>query len=177
MFDSLRSRVSSDRAALALPRVLGALVALSACGPAAIGEDGGGEGKVPLAERLAEPTDLGVAPAASGSAARLQAVSLRDGTTYDVEVEILGGGMTLSLDEAGRLRLHELAATAGDIHVGGSVDLDLTGIELRLAGACATSQARAAGEAVTGQAGCAVELAWAVELDHGVVDLAPIRLA
>ena len=177
MFASLSSSLSFVRRALP---VLAVAAALPACAAADLGAPGEPAEDLTLEERLARPTTVGVASSAEGSFARVQAVSLRDGATYEVEVGIRGGAITLSLDDEGRLRLEGLAAQGDDIQMAQTMlppeGLTLTGIELALA-APASGPVTSAGGAMTASAGCALDVHWAVELESGVVDLAPIRLA
>lgn len=128
-----------------------------------------------LADRLSEPLALGFVPSEDGSFARVNAVTLRDGEVHEVDVSVMGGSLTLSLDD-GELRVESMEVTAADVSIDAGVmppdGATLTGISVALA---APVQATLAS---TGSAtgGLPVDLAWAVALDHGVVDLAPIRM-
>jgi hypothetical protein len=132
-----------------------------------------------LAERLSEPLALGFVPSEDGSFARVNAITLRDGEVHEVEVTVMGGSLTLSLDD-GELRVESMEVTAADVSIDAGVmppdGATLTGISVALSApvqAVLSSTDEAAGSA-TG--GLPVDLAWAVQLDHGVVDLAPIRM-
>jgi hypothetical protein len=171
------SPASVHRALLAL--AVG--ISLPACAAAEIDDPARPEGDPSLEERLARPTTVGVVPSAGGSFARVQAVALRDGSTYEVELGISGGAISLSLDAEGQLRLEGLAAQGDDIQMAQTTlppeGLTLTGIALELAAPAAAHASTGPAGTMYASAGCALDLRWAVQLEHGVVDLAPIRLA
>jgi hypothetical protein len=132
-----------------------------------------------LAERLSEPVPLSIVPTEDGSSARVQAVTLRDGHVSDVELLVTGGGLTLSLDDAG-LRVDSLEVQAADVSVGPAAmppdGATLTGISVALSSPVAVTLASSSETAAASAGGLPVSLRWAVELDYGTVDLAPIRL-
>lgn len=132
-----------------------------------------------LAGRLSQPVTLGVVPTDGGSFARVTAVTLRDGDAEEVEVLVSGGSLALALDDA-ELRVESMEVTAVDVTVGPGVmppdGATLTGIAVALASPMHSAVASATGSAVATAGGLPVDLRWAVELDYGIVDLAPIRL-
>lgn len=131
-----------------------------------------------LADRLSEPATLGIVPSDGGSFARVTAVTLRDGREVPVEVEVVEGTLSIALDDA-ELRVEEMAVTAADLEVGAGVmppnGATLTGISIALNSPMG-ALAELGDNTAEIEAGLAVDLRWAVVLDHGVVDLAPIRL-
>lgn len=131
-----------------------------------------------LADRLSEPLTLGFVPSEDGSFARVNAVTLRDGEVHEVEVTVMGGSLTLSLDDA-ELRVESMEVTAADVSIDAGVmppdGATLTGISVALS-APVQAVLASSDDAGSTAGGLPVDLAWAVQLDHGVVDLAPIRL-
>jgi hypothetical protein len=159
-----------------LPRTIAALSLLAtACAADIGGPDHEPSGS--LTDRLSAPVAVSIAP--SGSAARVRAVSLRDGSPTDVELAIVGGTLTLAASD-GQLRVDRLEVGAADITVGASVippdGVRLTGIALDLSTPASGALAMLSDSAGSVAAVWDVQLRWAVELEHGVVDLAPIRL-
>lgn len=136
-------------------------------------------GQSDLGERLAGPLTLGFAPSDGGSFARVTAVTLRDGEAADVEVTVMGGSLDIVLDD-GSLRVESMEITAADVLVGPGVmppdGATLTGIAFSLTAPKLTELADASESAASAAGDLPVDLRWAVELDHGVVDLAPIRM-
>lgn len=136
-------------------------------------------GQSDLAERLAGPLALGFVPSDDGSFARVNAVTLRDGVETEVEIVVKGGGMTLLVDD-GLLRLDSLEVTAADVTVGAGVmppnGATFTGIAVSLSSPMSTALADVTDTAGSATGELAADLRWAVELQHGVVDLAPIRM-
>ena len=136
-------------------------------------------GQSDLRERLAGPLELGFVASDDGSFARVNAVTLRDGEETEVEIVVKGGGMTLAVDD-GTLRLESLEVTAADVTVGAGVmppnGATFTGIAVSLTSPMETALADATDTAGSAADRLAADLRWSVELQHGVVDLAPIRL-
>lgn len=132
-----------------------------------------------LAGRLSEAVTLGVVPTEGGSFARLTAVTLRDGEESEVEVMVSGGSLALALDDA-QLRVESMEVVADDVTVGPGVmppdGATFTGIAVALASPMQSELAHTSGSEARTTGGLAVDLRWAVVLDSGVVDLAPIRL-
>jgi len=158
---------------------LALLLLLSAigCGPE-VGDPAPGS-QPDLAMRLSEPVPLAIVPSADGSFARVAAVTLRDGDVSDVEVVVTSGRLELSLDDAG-LRVGSLEVQAADVSVGPATmppdGATLTGISVALSSPIEVTLASSSETAAVTAGGLPVHLQWAVELDHGTVDLAPIRL-
>ena len=165
----LRQLISSLALLLSLP--------LSGCfaqsGDPASGQSGD------LADRLSEPVTLGIVPTAAGSFARVTAVTLRDGEVNEVEVVVSGGALALALADA-ELRLDSFDVSADDVTVGPGVmppdGATFTGIAVALASPMQSELASETGSGAETAGGLPVDLRWAVVLDNGVVDLAPIRL-
>lgn len=159
---------------LSLCLLLPAMGCFAQSGDPAQGQPGGD-----LAELLSEPVTLGIVSTEDGSFARVRAVALRSGDEYEVEVAVMGGSLTLSLDDA-QLRVESLEVTAADLTVGAGVmppeGATLTGISVALTAPVESELAIEADDSAQTAGGLPVALRWAVELDHGVVDLAPIRL-
>ena len=136
-------------------------------------------GQSDLAERLAGPLTLGFVPSEDGSVARVDAVTLRDGVVFEVEIVVKGGSITLAVDD-GELRVESMDVTAADVTVGPGVmppsGATFTGIAVSLSSPMQTALADATDTAGSAAGDLAVDLRWAVQLQHGVVDLAPIRL-
>lgn len=132
-----------------------------------------------LTDRLTDPVELAFVPSVDGSFARVSAVTLRDGEVTEVEVRVTGGSLTLSLDDAG-LRVESLEVTAADVTMGPGVmppdGATLTGISVGLAAPLAVELGEISDTAAASAGALPVDLRWAVVLDHGTVDLAPIRL-
>ncbi len=147
------------------------------CGPQ-VGDPAPGSAD-DLAGRLAEPVSLAIIPTEDGSFARVGAVSVRDGEVSEVEVTVTGGRLSLSLDDAG-LRVDSLEVQAADVSVGPSTmppdGATLTGISVALTSPVEVTLASSSETAAQSEGGLPVDLRWAVELDYGTVDLAPIRL-
>lgn len=133
-----------------------------------------------LADRLSEPLTFGFVPSEDGSFARVKAVTLRDDEVHEVEVAVMGGSLTLSLDDD-ELRLESMEVTAADVSIDAGVmppdGATLTGISVALAAPVQATLASTREAIGSAAGGLPVDLAWAVALDHGVVDLAPIRMA
>ena len=176
-----------------LPRTLPSGLALAAallCGACAQGGpvDGdiagsgaaGGTGTSDVGQRLDVPAALAVADQSGGSSAQLQAVTLRDGQTHDVQLSVTDGALTLSRTRDGALQVADLVVDVDDVDVSSAVippsGLHITGISLTLAGPATLDVADQTRDHVSGTASLAVDLEWSVVLDRGVVDLAPIRL-
>ncbi len=132
-----------------------------------------------LTERLSGPLTLGIVPGDDGSFARVNAVTLRDGEVSEVLVTVMGGFLTLAID-GGDLRVESLEVTAADVTVGPGVmppdGATLTGISVALSAPTRSALASATDSAAATAGDLPVDLRWAVELEHGAVDLAPIRL-
>lgn len=162
-----------------IPSSLTSLALALAAGCATAGSGDPEPGQSDLAERLSTPVSFGIVASEDGSFARVTAVTLRDGEEHEVEVSIESGSLGLSLDDA-QLRVGELEITAADVAVGPGVmppdGAVLTGISVGLAAPMTAALASTTGTAAVTAGGLPVDLRWAVELDHGVVDLAPIRL-
>ncbi len=167
--------------------------AVSGCADTSLGdaaddrdEEDGGEstGELPvegdLKERLAAPTPFTVADQAGGSRASVTAVALSDGQTAAVELSVVGGVVTLSLDAQDRVVFHDLLIDTDDVMVSPAVvppdGLMLTYLTVELAEAASVQLGSWSGDQVAVGAELAVDVKWAVEVEHGVVDLAPIRL-
>jgi hypothetical protein len=179
---------------LVLAPLLGSLAAgIAGCADASLGDatvDGRDEdegepaGEKPvdldLRERLAAPTTFAVADQTGGSRASLMAVALSDGQTAAVELSVVGGLMTLSLDAQDRVVFHELLVDTEDVMVSAAVvppeGLMLTDLTVELAEPASVQLGSWSDDQVAAGAELAVDVKWAVEVDHGVVDLAPIRL-
>lgn len=171
-----------------LPRGL-ALVAALACGACAQGAPsvgdlpgaGGDPSASDVGHRLDVPAALAVADQAGGSNAALQAVSLQDGQTAEVQLAVTDGALTLSRSRDGALLVDDLVVDVGDVEVSPAVvppsGLRITGISLSLAGPATIDIDDQTADHVSGTASLAVNLQWSVMLDRGVVDLAPIHLA
>jgi hypothetical protein len=179
-------------------RVLGAIgmamaaAALCACAEAELGDGetddrGGGEsdpgdGDAPegLRELLSRPTDFTIADAAGGSRASVLAVSLADDVTAAVELSILGGVVTLSLDDQDRVRFHDLLVDAEDVRVSPAIvppdGLGLTELTMELSEPVSVQVGSQSDDELEADAELGIDVKWAVEVDHGVVNLAPIRL-
>jgi hypothetical protein len=132
-----------------------------------------------LAGLLSEPVTLGIVPGDEGSFARVNAVTLRDGDVSEVEIVVRSGSLVLALDD-GELRVESMEVTAADVTVGPGVmppdGATLTGIAVALASPMQSELASVTGSAAAIAGDLPVDLRWAVELDYGVVDLAPIRI-
>jgi hypothetical protein len=179
---------------LVLALLLGSLEAgLAGCADASLGgasaderdeDEGQPAGEKPvdrdLRERLAAPTAFVVADQPGGSRASLTAVALSDGQTAAVELSVVGGLVTLSLDSQDRVVFHELLVDTDDVMVSPAVvppeGLLLTDLTVELAGPASVQLGSWSDDQVAAGAELAVDVKWAVEVDHGVVDLAPIRL-
>ena len=165
----LRKLISSLALLLSLP--LAGCFAQS--GDPASGESGD------LAERLSQPVTLGVVPTADGSFARVTAVTLRSGELIEVEFVVSGGALELALDDE-MLRVESLEVHADDVTVGPGVmppdGATFKEIAVALAAPMQSALASTTGSAAETAGGLPIDLRWAVELEHGVVDLAPIRL-
>jgi len=145
------------------------------------GRGGGSSEVVGLRDRLAQPLTFAVADRANGSRLHLTAVSLSDDVTASVSVEVLGGVVTLSLDDHDRVRFHELLVDADDVMVSPVVvppdGLALTELAMKLAEPVSMQVGpEASDDHLAGGAELSIDVSWAVEVDRGVVDLAPIRL-
>lgn len=147
------------------------------CGPD-IGDPATGSND-DLAGLLSQPVSLGIVPSADGSVARVSAVVLHDGAVSDVEVVVTGGRLSLSLDDAG-LRVDSLVVDAADLSVGPAAmppdGATLTGISVALASPVEAAVDSASETEAVGEGGLPVTLSWAVQLEYGTVELAPIRL-
>lgn len=181
---------------LHLVRLMGSLSvalagALSACagpelGDGPEGEDGGSSGgtdspsATSLREQLAGATPFTVADGAGGSRANVTAVALSDGETALVEMSIVGGVVTLSMDGDDQVRFHELLVDSEDVTVSPAVvppdGLHLTDLTVELTEPASVQLGSTTEEAVAAGAPLSVDVKWAVEVEHGVVELAPIRL-
>jgi hypothetical protein len=166
---------------LSLIRSSLALLVIAPLVGCATGQSGGGnpDSAGDLADRLSEPMALGVVPTVDGSFARVSAVTLRDGEVTDVEVDVTGGSLTVAIDD-GHLRVESMEITAADVTIGPGVmppdGATLTGISVALASPFQVELADVTDSAAESAGGLPVDLRWAVVLDHGTVDLAPIRL-
>jgi hypothetical protein len=195
MFGMFRSQVVTMRC-LVLAPVLGSLFAIGSAGCAGAslgdasvddGDDDEGEpaGEPPvegdLRQRLAAPTSFVVADQLGGSSASLMAVALSDGQTAAVELAVVGGLVTLSLDSQDRVVFHELLVDTDDVMVSPVVvppdGLMLTDLTVELVEPARVQLGSWSDDEVAAGAELAVDVKWAVEVDHGVVDLAPIRLS
>lgn len=131
-------------------------------------------------ERLAEPTTFTIADAAAGSGARLVAVALGDEVTEEVELSVAGGTITLSRDQDGRIRFHDLRMDTEDVLVAPSVvppdGLTLTDLTMELAAPGVVQSGSTGADQIDGSAELSIDVQWAVVLNHGTVGLAPIRL-
>ncbi len=182
------------RRCLVLAPLLGSLAAsIAGCADASLGDasvderdedEGQPAGEKPveqdLRERLAAPTSFVVADQLGGSRAGLRAVALSDGQTAAVELSVVGGLVTLSLDPEDRVVFHELLVDTDDVMVSPAVvppaGLMLTDLTVELAEPARVQLGSWSDDQVAVGAELAVDVKWAVEVDHGVVDLAPIRL-
>jgi hypothetical protein len=155
----------------------------SEAGGPAEGQSEGAEDSPPTGswrDQLTEATAFTVADAAGGSRASVTAVRLSDGEAVPVELAIVGGVMTLSLDDQDQATFDDLLIDSDDVLVSPSVvppdGLNLTDLTVELAEPASVQLGSQAEDAVAGGAQLSVDVKWAVEVDHGVVDLAPIRL-
>lgn len=152
-------------------------VSTVACGPQ-VGDPAPGSSQ-DLVDRLSEPVSLAIIPSEDGSFARVSAVTLRDGEVNEVEVAVTGGTLTLAVDGSD-LRVESLQVTAADVSVGPATmppdGATLTDISVALAAPLAASLASESDTTAATEGGLPVDLRWAVALDYGTVDLAPIRL-
>lgn len=163
-----------------LTRIASSLALFSiAAGCAAGGPTGSDEPAGELADRLAQPLSLAIVPSEGGSHARVTAVTLRDGTETPVEIAVVDGSLAVALED-GQLRVDSIEVAAADVHVGPGImppdGVTLTGISLSLASPMDAAQATITGDAAVITAHLPVDFHWAAVLEHGVVDLAPIRL-
>jgi len=154
------------------------LLASIGCGPD-IGDPATGSDD-DLAGLLSQPVSLGIVPSADGSLARVGAVVLHDGEVSDVEVVVTGGRLSLALVDGG-LRVDSLVVDAADLSVGPAAmppdGAILTGLSFALAAPVEATVSSANATAALGEGGLAVTLSWAVQLEYGTVELAPIRLS
>jgi hypothetical protein len=168
--------------------------ALSACAGAELGDavDNGGEGdgdtdvggespgQGDLRDQLAQPRSFTIADGAGGSRASVMAVAVGDGETAAVDLPIAGGVVTLSLDDQDQVRFHDLLVDSGDVAVSPVVvppdGLVLTDLTMELAAPVSVQVGSTAGDELAAGAELSINVKWAVEVDHGVVELAPIRL-
>ncbi|HEU5057584.1 MAG TPA: hypothetical protein VFU21_13715 [Kofleriaceae bacterium] len=136
-------------------------------------------GQSDLAERLADPLTLGFVASDDGSFARVTAVTLRDGEESHVEVLVRGGDLTVALAD-GALRVESMEVTAADVTVGPGImppdGATLTGIAFALSAPMQTALAEETESAAFAAGDLPVAVRWSVVLEHGIVDLAPIRL-
>ena len=176
------------------PRILlslGALACLGGCatGAGLDGELGGNDGRGggdarSLDERLAGPVSLEVqGQGAAGSRIHLVAASLTDEVSVEVDLLVTGGAVTVSLEPEGageRLTFHDLALTAEDVEVAPSIvpprGLLLTGLSMVLERPASSALGWHTGDEVGADASLSVDVHWAVELESGTVDLAPIHM-
>ena len=149
----------------------------------ALPEPGSDDGDSPPGEgmeRLAEPTTFTIADAAAGSGARLVAVALGDEVTEAVELSVAGGTITLSRDEDGRVRFHDLEMSTADVLVAPSVvppdGLTLTDLTMELAAPSVVQSGSTGADQIDASAELSIDVQWSVVLSHGTVGLAPIRL-
>lgn len=177
-----------------LAPLLGSLLVagVAGCADAALGdastddrdEQGEPAGEEPVAgdlrERLAAPTQFVVADQPGGSSASVVAIALGDGQTAAVELSVVGGLVTLSLDSQNRVVFHELLVDTDDVLVSPVLvppdGLMLTDLTVELAEPATVQLGSWSDDEVAAGAELAVDVKWAVQVDHGVVDLAPIRL-
>ena len=142
--------------------------------------DGGDREERGLRELLAEPVAFAVADREGGSSARVTAVSLSDGETALVELSVVGGVVTLSLDDEGRVRFHDLLVDTEDVMVSPNVvppdGLLLTDLTVELAEPAVVQLGPVGDDQLAAGADLSIDVRWAVEVEHGTVDLAPIRL-
>ncbi len=186
-----KSRVVVMRC-LVVAALQGSLIAgLAGCADASLGdagvdgrdEEGEPAGDLPvgdLRERLAAPTSFVVADQLGGSSASVMAVALSDGQTAAVELSVVGGLVTLSLDPDDRVVFHDLVIDTDDVMVSPVIvppgGLVLTHLTVELAEPARVQLGSWSDDEVAVGAQLAVDVAWAVEVEHGVVDLAPIHL-
>jgi hypothetical protein len=139
-----------------------------------------GAGPHGWAEQLDEPTAFTLADAAGGSRVHITAVSLTDDRTEPVDLAVAGGILTLSLDDRERVGFHELLIAADDVMVSPSVvppdGLILTDLTARLAEPVLSPSGSHGDDHLAARVELSIDLEWAVEVEHGVVHLAPIRL-
>ena len=173
---------------------IAAAVALSGCAQGELGDSSedsaptegepeAGDDSTPTGswrDQLTETTAFTIADAAGGSRARVTAVALSDGEAVPVELSIVGGVMSLSLDEQDQVAFDELLVDSDDVLVSPAVvppdGLTLTDLTVELAEPASVQLGSQGEDAAAGGAQLSVDVKWAVEVDHGVVDLAPIRL-
>lgn len=159
---------------------LAALASACATGDDLAGPENNQDRHSDLAGMLEHSVALGVAPSTEGSFAHLIAESLKDDTVAEVDVAIQAGTLELFLNSEGDLVLDRLSIDAADIAVGPGVlppdGMNLTGIAVTLDRPTTVAITTVGDDMLLANAGFAVELRWAVELEHGTVDLAPIRI-
>ncbi|HKE13283.1 MAG TPA: hypothetical protein VKB80_00335, partial [Kofleriaceae bacterium] len=148
-------------------------------GDTGVGGDSPAEGD--LRDQLARATPFTIADGAGGSSAHVKAVAVSGGETAAVDLAIAGGIVTLSLDEQDRIRFHDLLVDSDDVTVSPTVvppdGLVLTDLTMELAEPVSVQVGSTAdGDEIAAGAELSINVKWAVEVDHGVVDLAPIRL-
>lgn len=159
---------------------LALFVSLSSVGCVAeSGDPAAGPETSDLAGRLADPVSLAIVPTHGGSFARVDAVTLRDEDVTEVEISVMGGTLTLALDGSD-LRVQSLDVSAADVSIGPSTmppdGATLTGISVALSAPMSAAVASESDTSATTDGALPVDLRWAVELEYGTVDLAPIRL-
>lgn len=170
---------------------LGALACLPACATGAglegeFGGNGRGEGdERSLDERLAGRVSLSVqAEDDGGGGLHLTAASLTDDISVEVDLQLTGGAVTISLAPDGaagdRLAFHDLTLTAEDVEVAPTIvpprGILLTGLAMELEQPASAALRWHTGDEVGADASLSVAVRWAVELESGTVDLAPIRM-
>jgi hypothetical protein len=171
---------------------LGALACLHGCatGAGLDGEFGGnddrGDGDArTLDERMASRVSLSVqAEDVAGSGLHLTAASLTDDVSVEVGLRVTGGAVTVSLEPDGaageRLAFHDLTLTAEDVEVAPSIvpprGLLLTGLSMELEQPASAALGWHNDDGIGADASLSVDIQWAVELESGTVDLAPIHM-
>ncbi len=177
------------------PRILlslGALACLHGCatGAGLEGEfgrnDDPGDGDArSFDERLTSRVSLSVeADGVAGSGLHLTAASLTDDVSVEVDLGVTDGAVTVSLEEDGaageRLALHDLTLSAEDVEVAASIvppgGILLTGLSMVLERPASAAVGWHTDDGLGADAALSVEVHWAVELESGTVDLAPIRM-
>ena len=142
------------------------------------GDPAPGQSTGTLSERLAEPVALGIVPTDEGSFARLTAVALRDGREIEVEIHVVEGALAIALDDD-QLRVEGMEVSAADVEVGPGVmppdGATFTRISIALASPFQVDLTSLSDTAARVEADLPLDVHWAVALDHGVVDLAPIQ--
>ena len=142
------------------------------------GDPGPGDSTGTLSERLTEPVALAIVPTDQGSFARLTAVALRDGREIEVEIQVVEGALAIALDED-QLRVEGMEVSAADVEVGAGVmppdGATFTGISIALASPLHVALTSLSDTVAQVEADLPLDVHWAVVLDHGVVDLAPIQ--